>query len=599
MNTLSSLELRRRYIRFFEERGHAVLPSAPLIPENDPTVLFTTAGMHPLVPYLLGETHPAGNRLVSIQKCVRTGDIEEVGDNRHLTFFEMLGNWSLGDYFKNESIRWSFEFLTNKEHGIGLDPARLYVTVFAGDANATRDEESAGIWKEEFAGVGIAANVDTPISEGGRIFALPKESNWWGPAGQTGPCGPDTEIFYDLGEGHGALTSADGMPDFDSGRLIEIWNNVFMQYSKTQEGTFEPLARHNVDTGMGLDRMAVVLQGKNNPFETDLFTPIIEALTAHLPAEVSANTSALYLMADHMRASVMLIAEGVHPSNKERGYVLRRLLRRAALYSQLETSEWVSPVVAAVAQAFDGVYPELAPLISPITQFIVEEVQKFQRTLGKGKQEIAKRTHLTGKDAFDLYQSYGFPLELTREYAASRGVTINEAEFEAEFKNHQELSRTASAGQFASGLADHSEIVVKYHTATHLLHQALRDVLGDQVQQKGSNITPERLRFDFSYPEKVTSEQLERVQAIVNEKIQANLPVSSTDMSPDAAHQAGYLGFFGHKYGDIVSTYNMGDYSKEICTGPHVEHTGVLGHFMIQKEEAVSAGVRRIKAVLQ
>jgi alanyl-tRNA synthetase len=592
---MTSNDLRSRYLAFFKERGHAVLPSAPLVPENDPTVLFTTAGMHPLVPYLSGEPHPLGTRLTSAQKCVRTGDIEEVGDNRHLTYFEMLGNWSLGDYYKNESIRWSFEFLTSKERGLGLDPARIYVTVFTGDADAPRDEESIGLWKEMFASVGIAAEVDVPLAEGGRIFPLAKDSNWWGPAGQTGPCGPDTEIFYDRGETQGALTMEGGMPDFDSGRLVEIWNNVFMQFNKTAEGAFEPLAKANVDTGMGFERMLCILQDAETPFETDVFVPLIQTLRAFTRAE----GLAMRIVADHLRAAVMLAVDGVRPSNKDRGYVHRRLIRRAVLRGEFTGTDWVRPAVEAVAGIYAEAYPEVKALLPAISQSIEEEARKFQRTIEKGKVEIAKREHLTGKEAFDLYQSYGFPLELTREYAAEKGVSIDEAEFEAEFKKHQDLSRTASAGQFSSGLADHSETTVKYHTATHLLHQALRDVLGDTVQQKGSNITPERLRFDFSYSEKMTPQQLTAVEEIVNAKIKADLPVGTADMSPEAAHAAGFLGFFGHKYGDIVSTYDIGGYSREICTGPHVEHTGLLGEFSIQKEEAVSAGVRRIKAVLR
>ncbi len=598
MQHLSSSETRTRFLNFFREHGHTVVPSASLVPENDPTVLFTTAGMQPLVPYLMGEPHPLGRRIASAQKCVRTGDIEEVGDNRHLTFFEMLGNWSLGDYFKNQSIRWSFEFLTNKDHGLGLDPERLYITVFAGDANAPKDEESIGIWKEEFAGVGIDVQVDRPLAEGGRIFCLPAESNWWGPAGQSGPCGPDTEIFYDRGEGHGAQTLSDGFPDFDSGRLVEIWNNVFMMFNKTEDGSFIPLEHNNVDTGMGFERILCVLQDVATPFETDAFLPLIEVLRTFVPEAVQQDTLSMNIIADHLRAAVMLGVDGVRPSNKDRGYVHRRLIRRAVLKMQVESTDWIHPAVEAVAGIYAEQYPEVGAVVAEISQSIEEEVRKFQKTLGRGKQEIAKRGHLTGKDAFDLYQSYGFPLELTREYAASQGVTIDEQEFEAEFRKHQDLSRTASAGQFSSGLADHSEQTVKYHTATHLLHQALRDVLGHTVQQRGSNITPERLRFDFSYPEKMTPEQIQQVESIVNEKIKADLPVGTTEMSPDEAHTLGFLGFFGHKYGDIVSTYDIGGYSREICTGPHVEHTGVMGEFKIQKEEAVSAGVRRIKAVL-
>ena len=593
---MTAQEIRQRYLAFFVARGHAVIPSAPLVPENDPTVLFTTAGMHPLVPYLLGTPHPSGSaRLVSVQKCVRTQDIDEVGDNRHDTFFEMLGNWSLGDYFKKEAISWSWEFLTDPAVGLGLDPQRLYVTVFAGDPDAPRDDESISLWKERFASAGIVAEVDQPIPAGGRIFCMPKDSNWWGPAGLTGPCGPDTEMHYDLGDGYGALTLSDGMPDFESGRLMEIWNNVFMQFSKNEDGSFTPLVQHNVDTGMGLERVALATQNVPTIFETDLFAPIVTAL----PARESMTPVSTRIVADHLRSSVMLIADGVVPSNKDRGYVLRRLLRRAMLKSGEIGTEWIKAVVEAVCTIYREVYANVAAQEEHILQVILDEATKFNRTLAAGKQKITSLTHLTGKDAFDLYQSYGFPLELTREFAAERGVTIDEVEFEAEFTRHRDLSRTASAGQFKSGLADHSEIATRYHTATHLLHQALREVLGDSVQQKGSNITAERLRFDFSHPEKLTPEQLKAVEDRVNTVIEQNLTVTSETMSPTQAKESGALGFFEHKYGDTVSVYTIGGFSKEICTGPHIASTGEVGRFSIIKEEAVSAGVRRIKAVVE
>jgi alanyl-tRNA synthetase len=594
---LSSAEIRSRYLAFFAERDHVIIPSASLVPENDPTVLFTTAGMHPLVPYLLGENHPAGKRLTSSQKCLRTGDIDEVGDNRHLTFFEMLGNWSLGDYFKEQSIQWSYEFLTSTDKGLGLDGNRLYVTVFAGDADAPQDVESIGIWQRVFADAGITAKVDVSLADGGRIFTMTKESNWWGPAGQTGPCGPDTEIYYDLGEGAGAQTIEGGMPDCESGRLIEIWNNVFMQYDKQADGVFTPLTQSNVDTGMGLERITAVVQNVATVFETDLFMGLLGLIQAACPA---ASAHSQRIVADHLKAAVFLVGDGVLPSNKDRGYVLRRLIRRAVLHTGLEDDvskleTLIQDVVGALTALYAGTYD-----ISPqVTAAMSEEARKFHTTLAKGKKEIEKREQLSGKDAFDLYQSYGFPLELTREYAQSRGIQIDEAEFEAEFTKHRDLSRTASAGQFSSGLADHSEATVKYHTATHLLHQALREVLGDTVQQKGSNITPERLRFDFAHPEKMTNEQLEAVEKLVNDKIMADLPITKQEMSPEEAHAQGYLGFFGHKYGDRVTVYDMGGFSREICTGPHTERTGILGHFKIQKEEAVSAGVRRIKAILE
>lgn len=594
---ITSNELRQTYLEFFKKRGHAVLPSAPLVPENDPTVLFTTAGMHPLVPYLMGEGHPQGNRLTSSQKCLRTNDIDEVGDNRHLTFFEMLGNWSLGDYFKDQSIRWSWELLTSKTEGLGLDPSRIYVTVFAGDEDAPRDEESIGVWKECYLGVGIQAGVDAAIAEGGRIFTRPKEDNWWGPAGQTGPCGPDTEIYYDMGEGSGVLTLEDGMPDLESGRLVEVWNNVFMQYNKQADGSFKPLGQNNVDTGMGFERMLMILQDVPTVFETDLFVPLTALIREMAPDNLDSHS--VRVVADHIRSSVMLIGDGVRPSNKDRGYILRRLIRRAALHSGIEGTGWVAPLVERVLTVYAQAYPDLRTIQGPITQSLTEEVEKFQRTLRKGQAEIEKRERLSGKDAFDLYQSYGFPLELTKEYAASKGIAFDEAEFEAEFRKHQELSRTASAGQFSSGLADHSEMTVRYHTATHLLHQALKDVLGDQVQQRGSNLNAERLRFDFSYPEKMTPEQIQSVEEKVNTEIAANHPVSVDTMSPEQAQERGAIGLFGHKYGETVTVYTIGNYSKEICTGPHVQNTNELGVFKIKKEEAVSAGVRRIKAVLE
>jgi alanyl-tRNA synthetase len=591
---MNAQEIRARYLRFFAEKDHAILPSASLIPENDPTVLFNTAGMQPLVPYLMGESHPQGKRLVSAQKCIRTNDIDEVGDNRHLTFFEMLGNWSLGDYFKDQSIRWSWEFLTSKEYGLGLDPNRLYVTVFTGDKDAPRDQESIGLWEECFHGVGLEAKIDTPLSEGGRIFPLSKESNWWPPTDNPGPCGPDTEIFYDIQDEQFPLTLPDGRPDLEGGRFIEVWNNVFMTFNKTATGALEPLSQNNVDTGMGLERITMVIQGVPTVYDTDLFVPII----FKLKELTGQDNHYVRIMADHLKASTMLISDGVLPSNKDRGYVLRRLIRRAVFHSQQEDTAWIPVIVDVIAGIYQDAYPAVWATRTEIAQSISEEVAKFQRTIAKGKVEIAKREHLTGKDAFDLYQSYGFPLELTKEYALQRGISLDESEFEMEFKKHQDLSRTASAGQFSSGLADHSDQVIKYHTATHLLHQALREVLGTHVQQKGSNITAERLRFDFSHHEKMADEQIKRVENIVNAQIRAGLPVVTTTMSPEEAANQGYIGLFGHKYGDIVSTYAIGDFSKEICTGPHVKNTAELGEFHIQKEEAVSAGVRRIKAQL-
>ena len=590
---MKSQEIIRRYLSFFKARDHTVIPSAPLVPENDPTILFTTAGMHPLVPYFLGTEHPSGSkRLTSCQKCLRTVDIDEVGDNRHNTFFEMLGNWSLGDYFKEDSIRWSWQFLTDKDQGLGLDPSRLYITVFAGDSDAPEDLQSVDLWRECFSAVGIDAVVDRPVEDGGRVFRLAKESNWWGPAGQTGPCGPDTEIYYDLGEGSGSLSLETGMPDFDSGRLLEIWNNVFMQYAKNSDGTFGLLSQKNVDTGMGVERIATILQGTSTAYETDLFKPLFQ----HLPP---LGVAAGRIVADHLRAACLLISDGVRPANKDRGYVLRRLIRRALLHAGQPDTHWLSSIMPAMQEIYAGRYPELVSDATEIEAVLLGEAAKFQKTLEQGKREIVKRQSLTGKDAFDLYQSYGFPLELTQEYAKEQGVAVNESEFAEEFKRHQDLSRTASAGQFRSGLADQSEISTKYHTATHLLQASLRQVLGESVEQKGSNINAERLRFDFSYPEKLTPEQLKDVEEMVNREITAGLTISSQSMSPEAARDQGALGFFANKYGDIVSVFSIGGFSKEICTGPHVVQTNELGTFRILKEEAVSAGVRRIKAILE
>lgn len=598
MNKLSSHQIRDRFLTFFAKRDHAILPSASLIPANDPTVLFTTAGMHPLVPYLLGEKHPQGKRLASAQKCLRTGDIDEVGDNRHLTFFEMLGNWSLGDYFKKESIDWSWEFLTSTSEGLGLDPDRLYVTVFAGDEDAEEDQESIQTWRTCFKKVGIEAKVDEPISDGGRIFRMPKSSNWWGPAGKVGPCGPDTEIYYDIQNPNLRKTLPDGFPDFESGCLVEIWNNVFMQFYKEENGLFSPLTQRNVDTGMGLERVVMILQEESSPFETDLFETVLAKLKHTLPVEVSNDERKLRVIADHLKAAFFMIADGVRPSNKDQGYVLRRLLRRAILLSDSEDFLWIDSSLEAYCKIYADVYGQLEEQRAEIAQVIKQEGDKFGRTLRRGLQEIRKLDRITGKIAFDLYQSYGFPFELTREYAASQGISLDEQDFETEFRRHQDLSRTASVGQFASGLADQSEQVVRYHTATHLLHQALRQVLGEEVAQRGSNLTAERLRFDFNYPQKLSTDQLKKVEELVNQKIQEGLTVEVCQMSPDEALKQGAIGLFGHKYGKIVTVYKIGDFSKEICTGPHVGNTKEIGIFKIQKESAISAGTRRIKAVL-
>jgi len=614
---LSANDIRDKYLRFFAERGHAIIPSASLIPENDPTVLFTTAGMHPLVPYLLGEPHPSGSRLVDVQKCVRTGDIDEVGDNRHLTFFEMLGNWSLGDYFKKEAITWSFEFLTG-DKWLGLDPGRLYVSVFQGDMDAPRDDEAQAVWEECFRGAGIDP------AEPRRIFDYDKAKNWWGPAGQTGPCGPDTEMFYDtlnLPEktAHADGWTGDGLchPNCDCGRYVEIWNDVFMQYFKTAEGKFEPLKQKNVDTGMGLERTAMVLQNRRTVFETELFVPLTMEIGRRCGKRYGDDpevTKAMRVVADHVKTAVFIIGDprGVVPSNVDQGYVLRRLIRRAVRYGRHLGIEgfFVADLADIVVDIYGDPYPELRANYPRIKQELAAEEDKFSRTLQRGLQEAtkikddhAKAAEIPGKAAFYLYETFGFPRELTEEVL---GKKVNAAEFDAEFKSHQALSRAGAEQKFSGGLADHSERVVMLHTATHMLHAALRQVLGDHVEQRGSNITAERLRFDFSHGQKMTPEDIRRVEDIVNGAIGQDLPVGYDMMTVDEAKAAGAIGLFEDKYAQLgakVKVYTIGDeergiYSREICGGPHVERTGVLGVFKIIKEEASSAGIRRIKATV-
>jgi len=580
---MTSLELRKKYLEFFKEKGHAVISGAPLIPEHDPTVLFTTAGMHPLVPYLLGENHPAGKRLVNVQKCIRTSDINEVGDDVHLTFFEMLGNWSLGDYWKKEAIKWSFEFLTKY---LNIPIEKLAVSCFMGDNDVQKDEESARVWKS----LGIPDE---------RIYFFDRKNNWWGPAGETGPCGPDTEMFYWTGEGEPPdLITGDNKEEW-----VEIWNDVFMEYNKTPEGKYETLKQKNVDTGMGIERTVAVLNNLNNVFEIDTFAFIIQKIEeiSGLKYEEK-NAKAFRIIADHIKASVFILAEGLEPSNVERGYVLRRLIRRTVRYGkQLGINEiFIFKVADAVIDIYRDVYPELKEKKDFIEEQLVKEEEKFTDTLERGLREFGKlsKNGISGKEAFDLYQTYGFPLEITVELAKEKGVVVDEKEFNKELAKHQELSRTATVGTFKSGLADHSEQVIKYHTAAHLMLAALRKVLGGHVSQKGSNITSERLRFDFSHPEKMTSEQIKNVEDMVNEKIQEDLPVKIEEMSLEEAKKQGAMGVFESKYGEKVKVYSIGDFSKEICGGPHIEHTGVLGKFKITKEESSSAGVRRIKAVL-
>jgi alanyl-tRNA synthetase len=606
---MTSAEIRSKFLEFFKKKGHAIIPSASLVPENDPSVLFNTAGMQPLVPYLLGEKHPAGTRLADSQKCVRTGDLEEVGDNTHLTFFEMLGNWSLGDYWKKEAINWSYELLTSKpeDGGFGLDPQRLYVTCFEGDENAPKDTESEKIWREIFEKNNVT---------GERIYFRPKSKNWWS-AGDNGPCGPDTEMFYDL---TGELTSGMTLDEYikadDEQRVVEIWNNVFMQYLSKDGKVVGELPNKNVDTGMGLERITAVIQGKKSVFETDLFDHLFLPLR---PAGFNGGEKSARIILDHLRTSVFLINDGVTPSNTDQGYILRRLLRRAYVHLNKIQKEFGMPVeqdlIITISDLIMGhnSYKNFYNFNSDNTKKVItEEIQKFSKTLESGLKKLEK-----GEDPFILFTTYGFPFELTKEIAKEKGIEVNEKDFEEKFKKHQELSRVGSEQKFKGGLGGTGEMEVKYHTATHLLHQALRDVLGPEVSQKGSNITSERLRFDFAFPRKMTDEEKNKVEEIVNQKIREDLPVQKIIMKKEDAEKTGALHFFGDKYGDEVNVYFIGNsldtaYSKEFCGGPHVVSTGQLAStgdsddevhrnkvFKISKEEAVSQGVRRIKAVLE
>ncbi len=593
---MKSVEIRERYLKFFEKRGHKIIPSASLVPENDPSSLFTTAGMQPLVPYLLGQKHPSGTRLVDVQKCVRTGDIDDVGDNRHLTFFEMMGNWSLGDYFKKEAINWSYEFLTSKEEGLGLDPTRLFVTTFKGEEGIPKDEDSIKFWQEVFAKNKLSNEVagdDEMIKGDIRILPLGKDDNFW-IAGATGPCGGDTEIFYNV---TGEKIEGKFSDLVKVGKLIEIWNNVFMEFNKTAEGKYLPLTQQNVDTGMGLERTAVVMQGKSNVFETDIFEPILSYIK---------NNSKKYddrlakIVADHIRSAVFMISDGVAPSNTDAGYVLRRIVRRMVrVIDKLELPRnSVFDLANIIIDNFAYAYPDLVKNKDNTLNTLKEEDEKFRKTLEKGLKEFEK-----GIDPFILFTTYGFPIELTEELAKEKGQQIDREKFKKDLEAHQALSRAGAEQKFKGGLGGTGEMELKYHTATHLLHQALRDVLGNTVQQKGSNITAERLRFDFVHGAKMTDEEKKKVEDIVNSKIEAKLPMNKIILPKAEAEKTGALHFFGDKYGDEVSVYFIGDsidtaYSKEFCGGPHVTNTGILGKFKIVKEEAVSAGVRRIKAVL-
>ena len=671
MKDISAANLRSMFIEFFVNKGHTVIPSASLVPENDPTVLFTTAGMHPLVPYLMGQPHPAGKRLVNVQKCVRTGDIDDVGDTSHLTFFEMLGNWSLGDYFKNEMIPWSWEFLTSPQY-LALDKDKLAFSVFEGDENAPRDQESFDLW----------------VKAGARpeqIFFLPKENNWWGPAGQTGPCGPDTEMFIVRDQ---EPCGPDCSPACGCGRYLEIWNDVFMQYEKLADGSFVPLKHQNVDTGMGLERTVSVLAEKATVYETDLFSDIIAKIEelsgkAYEGADEE-NLRAFRIIADHLRTATFILGEtrGVSPSNVDQGYVLRRLIRRAVRHGMsLEMPEgFTADVAMVIISQYQSVYPELRDNRSFVLEQLLLEEKRFARTLRQGVREFEKmlsrmedsigkmdafRTELrenlfrdadlkrlsqaedamrnigsalkptpeaqtlfreisevfqavdtikafkdkmdarlkgfktiSGRDAFKLYDTYGFPVEITMEMARERGLKVDEQGFEERFRQHQKTSQAGAEQRFKGGLADSGEQTARLHTATHLLQAALRRVLGPEVAQKGSNITAERLRFDFTFGRRMTPEEIMEVERLVNEAIKADMPISYIEMTVDEAKAQGAIGLFEERYGDKVRVYSMGDFSREICGGPHATSTGELKGFRIQKEESSSAGVRRIKATV-
>ncbi|RDE10771.1 MAG: alanine--tRNA ligase [Candidatus Thorarchaeota archaeon] len=585
-------ELRQKYLEFFRQQKHAIIASASLIPEHDPTVLFTTAGMHPLVPHLLGQPHPKGKRLADCQKCIRTTDIDSVGDTSHLTFFEMLGNWSLGDYWKKEAITWSYQFLTSKKW-LALDPKQLSVTVFAGDPDAPKDDESARIWLS----LGVPAE---------RVYFLPKGDNWWGPAGKTGPCGPCTEMFMEVSKI--PKCGPDCKPGCSCGHFLEIWNDVFMQYNKMEDGTYEVLRQKNVDTGMGLERTVATLSGAQSVYDTEAFIPLmrrIKELSGKARVEKS-NEKLMRIISDHVKAAVMIMADDrrISPSNVEHGYIVRRLLRKAIRCGdELGIPQgFLTDLADVVIGMYKDVYDEVQRNRDFVMLSLDAEERKFRGTLGKAlkkfEQTIQETGTITGKDAFVLFTSFGLPLEMTAELASEKGIKIDIDEFRREFEQHRDISRTATEGKFKSGLADHTEEVTKLHTATHLLQAALRKVLGDSVRQNGSNITEERLRFDFTFSRKLTAEELQEVEDLVNDVIRRDLKVTREVMKLDQAMQKGALAFFKDTYGDEVSVYSVGDFSKEVCAGPHVEHTGVLKHFKITKQDSIGAGLMRIRAVL-
>lgn len=584
-------EIRKRFLDFFKNRNHSILESAPLVVHDSQTVtgvtLFNTAGVQPLVPYLLGKTHPKGVRLASSQKCIRTIDIDSVGDNSHLTFFEMLGNWSLGDYFKKEAIAWSFEFLTSKKEGLGLDPNRIYVTVFEGDDDAPRDTEAYNIWKE--------------LIPENRIFFMDKNSNWW-EAGENGPCGPDTEMHYDITGQLGDLDKESFINASKNEEIIEIWNDVFMQFEKKNNQIVGKLPKPSVDTGAGLERLATVINGYKNVYETDVFKDSIEIIKKE---SKNFDMRSARIIIDHIKASIFIISEGINPSNSEHGYVLRRLLRKASVVSDRIGFSNLQIIIDSICDKYSEIYPELNQK-DKIKNVISDESHRFQKTISKGLKQFEKMTadKISGEDAFILFSTYGFPIELTLDLAKEKNIEVDLDEFKKRMQDHQEKSRTAAEGKFKGGLQNRGEIETRYHTATHLLHQALRDVLGQHVQQKGSNINSERLRFDFSHDKKVTAQEQKQIEKIINQKILESLPVNQINMKYDEAIKTGALHFFADKYGDIVSIYYIGDnleksYSKEFCGGPHIKNTRELGKFKIIKEEACSSGIRRIKAVLE
>ena len=584
---MKAIEIRNKYLEFFKKHGHAVIPSASLIPENDPSVLFNTAGMQPLVPYLLGEKHPSGTRLTDYQKCVRTNDIDEVGDNRHLTYFEMLGNWSLGDYFKEESIQMSFDFLT-KELQIPVE--KLSVTVFAGDDDCPRDEVAAECWKK-------AGILD------GHIYYYGKDDNWW-IAGEEGPCGPDTEMFYDTGK---PACGPDCQPSCDCGKYVEIWNNVFMEYFKSKDGKYSKLAQRNVDTGLGLERMTMLLQGKETPFDTELFKPVMDRLSELQKVD---NIESRRIIAEHLRSSMMVISDGGRPSNVDRGYILRRLIRRMVRHmNKLQINlEEISTLIDINVENLKEMYPDLAKNQELIKNVIIEEKNKFVKTLAHGEKEFEKemnkakeqgKTKIDGKVVFKLYDTYGFPPEVTSELAQENNMTVDMKEFDELFKAHQEKSRMGSEQKFKGGLAEQNDTTIAYHTATHLLNAALKVVLGPETHQRGSNITVDRMRFDFNCDHKMTDEEKKQTEDLVNKWIQDAIPVTVEEMKKDEAVKSGAECMFIEKYPDVVTVYTIGNVSKELCGGPHVKNTSELGKFKIKKEEASSAGVRRIKAILE